>query len=237
MTHVSSPRPQTNLLHNSGFSRSSADNLRPTTRRRRRPDRRAGNVAQPTSASTPPSTTTASGTPAAARLSTGSPRCSSTGTATGSGAGPSTPDFEHARRAIGEVAVPFGVCAEPSNVQAGGSLPVPVPLRRLRPLPTDVSYLPDLQAYLDDLLRNRERLLATADLDDWARTEAIPSDEEISPIRRLIARFGVGLDELTPEERQRMEKAVTVVRRHRTVTLGMPRLRQALPDLRPERTA
>ena len=29
-------------------------------------------------------------------------------------------DSEHARRAIGEVAVPFGGCAEPSNVKAGG---------------------------------------------------------------------------------------------------------------------
>jgi GAF domain-containing protein len=100
-----------------------------------------------------------------------------------------------------------------------------------------VSYLPDLHAYLDDLLRNRERLLAAADLDDWARTEATPSEQEIATIRRLIARIGVGLDELTDEERQRIEHAVTVVRRHRTVTLGMPRLREALPDLRPERTA
>jgi len=29
-------------------------------------------------------------------------------------------DSEHVRRAVGEVAVPFGVCAEPSNVKAGG---------------------------------------------------------------------------------------------------------------------
>lgn len=29
-------------------------------------------------------------------------------------------DSEHTRRSVGEVAVPFGVCAEPSNVKAGG---------------------------------------------------------------------------------------------------------------------
>ena len=29
-------------------------------------------------------------------------------------------DSEHARCAVGEVAVPFGGCAEPSNVKAGG---------------------------------------------------------------------------------------------------------------------
>jgi integrase len=147
-------------------------------------------------------------------------------------------DSEHARRTIGEVAVPFGVCAEPSNVAAGGkSCPFRFRCAGCDHFRTDVSYLPDLHAYLDDLLRNRERLLAAADLDDWARTEATPSEQEIATIRRLIARIGVGLDELTDEERQRIEHAVTVVRRHRTVTLGMPRLREALPDLRPERTA
>ena len=145
---------------------------------------------------------------------------------------------EHARRAIGEVAVPFGVCAEPSNIQAGGNAcPFRFRCAGCDHFRTDVSYLPDLQAYLDDLLRNRERLLAARDLDDWARTEAMPSDEEISRIRRLIARISAGLDELTPEQRQHVQQAVTVVRRHRTITLGMPRVRHPLPDLRPERTA
>lgn len=30
-------------------------------------------------------------------------------------------DSEHARHRIGQIAVPFGICAEPSNVQAGGA--------------------------------------------------------------------------------------------------------------------
>jgi hypothetical protein len=80
-------------------------------------------------------------------------------------------------------------------------------------------------------------LLAASDIDEWARTEAMPSTDEISRIRRLIARITTGLDELTAAEREQVEQAVTVVRRHRTVMLGMPRIRQALPDLRPERTA
>jgi hypothetical protein len=29
-------------------------------------------------------------------------------------------DHEHARRQLGEVAVPYGICREPSNVAAGG---------------------------------------------------------------------------------------------------------------------
>ncbi|MGH3196955.1 MAG: hypothetical protein ACRDNT_13680, partial [Streptosporangiaceae bacterium] len=40
---------------------------------------------------------------------------------------------------------------------------------------TDVSYLPDLTAYLDDLLRTRERLAAAiAGVDEWARADATP---------------------------------------------------------------
>lgn len=147
-------------------------------------------------------------------------------------------DSEHSRRAIGAVAVPFGVCAEPSNVKAGGgACPYRFRCAGCDHFRTDVSYLPDLQAYLDDLLRTRERLLATTDLDQWARTEAMPSEEEIRRIRRLIARIHSGLDELTAQDREHLEQAITVVRRHRGVMLGMPRVRQALPDLTPERTA
>jgi hypothetical protein len=147
-------------------------------------------------------------------------------------------DSEHARRAIGEIAVPFGVCAEPSNVAAGGNAcPFRFRCAGCDHFRTDISYLPDLQAYLDDLLRNRERLLATNAIDDWARTEAMPSEEEISRIRRLINRITISLDELTDEEREQVVQAVTVIRRHRTVMLGMPRTRQILPDLRPEHTA
>jgi len=147
-------------------------------------------------------------------------------------------DSEHARRAVGEVAVPFGTCSEPSNVQAGGSA-CPFRFRCVGcdHFRTDVSYLPDLHAYLDDLLRNRERVLAATEVDQWARAEAAPSQEEISRIRRLIARVENGLEDLTAAEREQTSQAIDLVRRHRTVTLGMPRLRQALPDIRPERTA
>lgn len=144
-------------------------------------------------------------------------------------------DSEHARRSVGEVVVPFGICAEPSNVQAGGNA-CPYRFRCVGcdHFRTDISYLPDLQAHLDDLLRNREKLLATQDLEDWARAEALPSQNEISRIRRLISKVEAGLDELTPQHRTEIEEAIAVVRRHRTVTLGMPRIRQPLPDIRPE---
>ena len=46
--------------------------------------------------------------------------------------------------------------------------------------------LPDLTAHLHDLLRTRERLAAAIDgVDDWARVDATPSQQEITRIRRL----------------------------------------------------
>ncbi|WP_371666794.1 hypothetical protein OG985_03750 [Streptomyces sp. NBC_00289] len=145
-------------------------------------------------------------------------------------------DTEHVRRAIGEVAVPYGVCREPSNVAAGGHA-CPLRFRCLgcEHYSTDVSYLPELQAHLADLLRSRERLMSAFEADDWARSQAMPSEEEIRRVRRLIERVRTGLDDLTPEDRAQIEQAVTLVRRSRTVMLGMPRVHQPLPDVRPRR--
>jgi len=147
-------------------------------------------------------------------------------------------DSEHARRAVGEVVVPFGVCAEPSNVAAGGqACPYRFRCVGCDHFRTDVSYLPDLRAHLDDLLRNRERLRAAVDVEDWARAEATPSQEEITRMRRLISRVEAGLDALTAADRAQIDDAIAVTRRHRTTMLGMPRIRQPLPDVRPEQTA
>ncbi len=145
-------------------------------------------------------------------------------------------ESEHARYAIGEVAVPYGVCTEPSNVKAGGNA-CPFRFRCVGcgHFRTDVSYLPDLEAYLDDLLRNRERVLAAHGLDNWARAEAVPSEDEVTCVRRLIAQVRAGLDDLSPEDRAQVDDAVATVRRHRSATLTMARVRLPLPGLRPER--
>jgi site-specific recombinase XerD len=141
-------------------------------------------------------------------------------------------DTEHTRRAIGEVAVPYGVCTEPSNVAAGGhDCPVRFRCVGCGHFRTDVSYLPDL-------LRNRERLRSAVDADDWAKAEALPSEEEIRRIRALIGRVKTGLDSLDETARLQIQEAVSVVRRarNRVVGLGLPRVRTELPDfdLRPE---
>ena len=95
-------------------------------------------------------------------------------------------ESEHQRLAVGQVAVPFGICTEPSNVQAGGGA-CPFRFRCLGcgHFRSDPSYLPELRDYLDTLLRDRERIRATTELDDWARAEAMPSDAEIARLRRI----------------------------------------------------
>ena len=144
-------------------------------------------------------------------------------------------DAEHARYAIGEVAVPYGRCGEPSNVAAGGgACPIRFRCAGCDHFRTDVSYLPDLTAYLDDLLRSREHLAAVIDgVDDWARAAATPSQEEITRIRRLINRIKGDLTELGATEQAVVDEAITVLRRHRAVSLGMPALRPGTPTAPP----
>jgi integrase len=136
-------------------------------------------------------------------------------------------ESERARHAVGEVAVPYGTCTEPTNVKAGGgACPVRYRCVGCDHFRTDVAFLPELQAYLDDLLRTRERLAATVDgIDDWARADATPTEEEITRVRRLIDRIKGDITGIHETDRARIDEAVTIVRRHRaahTVPLGMP---------------
>ncbi|MFE7094313.1 hypothetical protein [Streptomyces erythrochromogenes] len=78
--------------------------------------------------------------------------------------------------------------------------------------------------------------MSAFEADEWARTQAMPNGEEISRVRRLIDRVTTDLDQLTAEDRAQIEEAVALVRRSRSVDLGMPRVGQPLPDVRPPRT-
>jgi hypothetical protein len=131
--------------------------------------------------------------------------------------------------------VPYGTCTEPSNVAAGGTdCPVRFRCAGCDHFRTDVSYLPDLTAYLDDLLRTRERLAAATGLDTWARDQAAPADQEITIIRQLISRIKGDIAGLSPADRARIDEAVAVVRKHRAVSIGMLRLRPIAQSLTPE---
>ncbi len=64
------------------------------------------------------------------------------------------------------------------------------------------------------------------------RTDATPTEEEITRIRRLINRIKGDIAELDKAERAHIQDAVTVVRHHRaahTVPLGMPTVGAAAP--------
>jgi hypothetical protein len=114
----------------------------------------------------------------------------------------------------------------------GGACPVRFRCAGCDHFRTDVSFLPDLTGYLDDLLRTRERLAATIDgVDEWARADATPTGEEITRIRRLINQIKGDITELDEAERASVEDAVAVIRRHRAVSLGMPSTRPGQPTL------
>jgi hypothetical protein len=116
----------------------------------------------------------------------------------------------------------------------GSALAPPAPATGAKPdtasaeISTDVSHLPDLTGYLDDLLQTRERLAAAIDgTDEWARADATPAEQEITRIRALITRINGDIAQLTEAERAQIDQAVNVVRRHRAVSLGMPAIRPA----------
>jgi hypothetical protein len=148
-------------------------------------------------------------------------------------------DSEHARYAIGAVAVPHGTCTQPANVQAGGgACPVRFRCAGCDHFRTDISHLPDLTGYLDDLLRTRERLAATIDgVDEWARADATPAEEEIRRVRHLVNRIKGDITGLDASQRAQIDDAVAAVRRHRAVHLGMPAVRTVLPSPRTEISA
>jgi integrase len=143
-------------------------------------------------------------------------------------------DSEHQRLRIGQVAVPYGTCSEPSNVKAGGgACPFRFRCHGCAHFRTDPSYLPELRAYLDTLLRDRERVRATTELDDWARAEAMPSDAEIGRVRALIRKIEQAVDDLDDAEQRLVDEATRALRAtRRTVHLGMPTVRP--PDLDPD---
>ncbi len=121
------------------------------------------------------------------------------------------------RDAIGQVAVPFGICTEPTNVKAHGQA---CPFRHrcfgCTYLRSDPSFLPELRAHLTRLLADKERLRAAVpELEEWARNTAVPSAEEVASVRRIISRCEDLVATLPDGERAEVEEAIMVLRRVR----------------------
>jgi hypothetical protein len=136
---------------------------------------------------------------------------------------------EHARMRVGQVAVPFGICTEPSNVKAGGqACPCKFTCLGCGHFRSDASYLPELKSYLQQLLAGWERVQAATDLEDWAKAQLTPREEEITQLRELIRRIEADVAELTEQDQALIHDAVSVIRKTRQlVNLGMPSVRPA----------
>ncbi len=121
------------------------------------------------------------------------------------------------RYALSQIAVPMGSCVEPSNVRAqGAACEFRYKCFGCTHFRTDPSYLPELRAYLTKLLAARERLAAALPaLAEWARQEAVPSDDEIEAVRRLVTACEDALGGLDRDDRAVVEEAIGLLRKGR----------------------
>ncbi|HEX3542475.1 MAG TPA: hypothetical protein VHT75_18755 [Acidimicrobiales bacterium] len=115
---------------------------------------------------------------------------------------------------LGSIGVPMGSCGEPSNVKAHGRA---CPFRHRcfgsAHFRTDLSHLLELRAYLNQLLVAKEELAdANASLAEWARREALPSDEEIATVRGLIDACDALLGQLPAGDRQELLRHIETLR-------------------------
>lgn len=123
-------------------------------------------------------------------------------------------ESEALRDQVGQVSVPFGICVEPSNVRAQGrACPFRFQCLGCAHFRTDPSYQDELRSYLTQLLKDKERLAAAVpDLEDWARRGALPSEEEIEALRRLVQRNEDLLVAFDPAERAAIDEAIHVMK-------------------------
>jgi integrase len=151
-------------------------------------------------------------------------------------------DAEYDRYQVGQIAVAFGTCHEPSNVKSSGqACPYRFRCFGCAHFRTDPSYLPELREHLQRLLVDHERLnTATGGmLEDWARRDALPAPEEIVAVRRLIRAAETVLDGLTAQERAAIDELFAVIRRARaSIETALPAhvsagVRQPRPALYP----
>jgi integrase len=112
------------------------------------------------------------------------------------------------------VAVPYGLCREPSNVKAGGhDCPIRYQCAGCGHFETNPSYLPDLRERLEQLLRSREAGLAMGAA-EWA----LPHQQEIDRYRNMIADMEQQLSQLDDDEQRTIAEASDLLRSTRRTT-------------------
>lgn len=121
-------------------------------------------------------------------------------------------DLEYQRAGLAGVAVPLGECNHPSMLRPGDQrCPVRYRCAGCPAFSSSVDRLPELRSYLDELLRSRESIMAS-DLDEWARQDALPMQEEIDQVERLVARAEELLAQTPADQRAVINDAISVYR-------------------------
>jgi hypothetical protein len=116
------------------------------------------------------------------------------------------------REQLSWVAVPMGKCSEPTNVRAGGqACPIRYQCAGCPHFESDPSFLAELQAYADDLRRERETMLA-ASAADWVIENVTRQLEVITGHIRVHEKL---LERLPAKERRMVEDASATVRKAR----------------------
>ena len=120
--------------------------------------------------------------------------------------------------AVGTVAVPYGNCAEPSNIKAGGGhCPIRFQCAGCSFYRPDPSYLPAIQTHLAELRVNKEQALAT-DAAGWVITNLTDQIDAFTGVTRAMSTL---LDDLPEENRRSVEQAAKELRRIRQADNAM----------------
>ncbi len=124
------------------------------------------------------------------------------------------PMTDKTRYQVRSVAVPFGNCIEPTNVQAGGhSCPIRFQCAGCGFYRPDPSYLPAIEEHLNSLKADR----GTAQALGVADFVVDNIGAQVSAYEKVLSHLRSSLDELDPVERQRVQEASATLRKVRAV--------------------
>lgn len=125
--------------------------------------------------------------------------------------------------AVGTVAVPYGNCAEPSNIKAGGGhCPIRFQCAGCAFYRPDPSYLPAIETHVAELRINKEQALA-ADAANWVITNLT---DQIDAFTGVTGAMHTVLDGLPEENLRSVEQASKEIRRIRQADTAMQRANQ-----------
>jgi len=130
--------------------------------------------------------------------------------------GAATPIESDIAYSMRSVTVPFGNCAEPSNVKAGGkACPIRFQCSGCGFYRPDPSFLPAIEDQIRNLRADRETAIAFG-ADDFVIRNL---DDQIRAFQQAVESMRRNLDRMTAAERDKIEVASTVLRKARAADL------------------